>query len=342
MGVPHTDRPAQCTLTEAGSPLPVDLAGQDPPVIGTPSPRYRVHGELVLPEASLVSALVERDRLTPASMTFLANDEQGSLALCVALPARFESSNLGIKTARITRLLAWGPNAAAMLERSLQGTVTSLAGQEFRLVLASCDDADEPAARSLLDCGFAGTGTRLTYVYRRDPRSRPDLPRLTYRVRPARCGDLEQVMRLAGTVRGSQFHRIPGLDPSRIRRLYQEWARKALAGEFADGMLVAVRGDDPVAFLSWKGLDDVELATGRHVAGRGLGAADPDASGAYVCVAARALIVVSYEGEFEGGEFDIDSTNRTVVRIVQRFGLTPAHSTRTFHRLLQPPADDHS
>jgi hypothetical protein len=136
---------------------------------------------------------------------------------------------------------------------------------------------------------------------------------------------------------GEAFDRGPlvfdrTLPAERARGIYREWTARVLRGEWADAVIVALDGDEVVAFISMLELPEVSRAAGETVCGRGLGATLPDYRGLFTAIqremiAQRPLGAAWMENETQSAT--IGSIN-----VYAKLGFRYLRSTGTFHARL--------
>ena len=70
----------------------------------------------------------------------------------------------------------------------------------------------------------------------------------------------------------SRFHADPRFDDDRASAWYGDWCRRVFTGERADGVMVAMRENAPVGFISWEDDPLSPAHQGLTIFGSGLGA----------------------------------------------------------------------
>jgi len=305
--------------TDAGEMLALLPGG--PPVLGAPCEPDPFYPSQVPDDYR--ARLLDRFRgiaATTGSWLGVAINDDSTCALAVR-PAPMESRHLQSQIYRLDPLLAWGlvPDAGSRAELLIA------AGRRLRDA-----DADLLLARTPMECtvsdtameraGFRRAGTLFTYGYRQGMLARPLPGRRGFQVRPYLPDDLPALLSLAARIDASVLSRVPGARPGQVAAFYQEWLQRAIAGEFADTVHVAVRAERPVGFLCYRTLEQLLRCTGLRVGGHGLAAVDPQAAGAIFALIAHAFKSVE-DGRLHGGEFDADSTLTAYIQMLERIGL---------------------
>jgi hypothetical protein len=125
----------------------------------------------------------------------------------------------------------------------------------------------------------------------------------------------------------SRFHADPHFDDRLAGRWYSDWCRRAFAGEWADGLIVAWLADEPIGFMSWKLDSYLAPSEEGQAVGSGLGASiGHGAYSAMVEAAARS-------NQFRWAEFDLHIANHPVNRALGRSPFSRIlRVTHTLHR----------
>jgi hypothetical protein len=224
--------------------------------------------------------LAELAALVPAALMNLA--ETGTArALAVSRPLSWDSSFFGIPMARIEYIFGdRGSAAAAALDECLE----TLRGSGIRHVSVRVDVADIETA-ALLQCrGFRLLGGAVTYMAR-PTKERPRRVRVLGRIRPIHERDADAVVAIAEEAfrdfRG-RFHVDSKLPRDRVNSFYGEWARRCVAHEMADTVLVSEASDGRIlGFVAFQQREPLSTIGGTPVFGSGLAACRRDAPGAY-------------------------------------------------------------
>ena len=110
----------------------------------------------------------------------------------------------------------------------------------------------------------------------------------------------------------SRFHADPHFDNALAGAWYGEWCRRAFAGEWADGAILARYEGDPMGFICWKRDDAKSKLLGCEFFGSGLGASGGHSA---YSVMLGAAVETSF---FRWAVFDLHIANSPVVRAVGR------------------------
>jgi hypothetical protein len=272
---------------------------------------------------------------------FVARDAHERPMAAVALARReFESQHLGltIAGAEAPAAVPEEHQRLAALRRLYHAALEALHAEGFQHLTAVSSTQDRAACWVLQEMGGFHVGTKISWMQE-----------LTGR---------DQKHDLPSSLRIEMYDRaqIPTLDPASWRRLYewsgkafdrgpfvfdlnvpydramgiyQVWTHKALAGEWADVLLVVRDGGEIVAFHSMMRLQDLSEAAGVCIVGRGIGGTLPGYRGLFTalqkqCSAVRPL----------GASYLENETQTATIQAINVFGKLGHHCLRsiaTFH-----------
>jgi hypothetical protein len=302
-------------------------------------------------EGSLLALHLRRWHAAAADCGVLvARDQHDHPLAALGLQHReFESHHFGMGMAKLE------PPAAVAEEHLRAAALRALypaAGQMLREsgyhhLSAATSTHDRIASWILQEIGGFYVGTRISWMQPLTGR-RPEQP-LPAHLRiesydKSNVGTLDPASwRRLYDWSGQAFDRGPYVFDLHVPRgramaIYQVWTEKALAGEWADFLLVIRDGDQIVAFHSMMRLADLSEAAGVGIVGRGIGGTLPGYRGLFTalqkeCSAVRPL----------GASFLENETQASTVQSINVFGKLGHHclrSTASFHlRLRGGPGD---
>ncbi|HKJ25404.1 MAG TPA: hypothetical protein VKB65_11315 [Myxococcota bacterium] len=299
------------------------------PVAARPGAAVALHRERWL-AGDAVALLVARDGDAPVAALRLAERPfetahfelpMASLSLPVAPPEP------------AARAAALGPLYAAALER--------LRGAGFRHVAARVSTRDREGAWAAQDAGARWVDTQVSWMCPLSgvphDEALPGRLRIESHGRESVGALPEASWRRLADWGGEAFDRGPlvfdrTLPAERARAIYREWTARVMGGEWADAVVVALDGDEVVAFISMLELPEVSRAAGEKVCGRGLGATLPEYRGLFTAIqremiARRPLGAAWMENETQSAT--IGSIN-----VYAKLGFRYLRSTCTFHARL--------
>lgn len=300
---------------------------------GDPLGEYAHYPELRIDAPTLLERV--SDQLCAAhGLVVCADDSVGNCAFVAAHPSPFDTACLDVSIARLSQLVAWGPDPTQILAKTLDGALDGLSVRGIEVVLAQPLVQETQIQQALGQGGFTVGSRKLSYYCPRNNRDRVKPARSPYRVRRYRPSDLNDLVELGQRFEFSQFLEIPQIDPSRVPGFYRAWIRNACAGQFADGVLVSETPDGrPCGLFSYKVRDDVRFATGLNILGHGLTAIDRRSPGAFLALVLEFQRMVS-TGEADGVEFQFYEASTAVQRMFERFLCHHALSAQVYHRTL--------
>lgn len=241
-----------------------------------PYRNYRLFSKRV--QANLL--LAELAAIAPAALMNSA-ETCTSQALVVSRPLLWESSFFGMPMARIEYIFGDRGSATAA---AIDGCLDTLRATGIQHVSVRVDVADIQAAMMLECRGFRLLGGTVTYLAR--PRKEhPRRVRVLGRIRPFHEHDSDAVLAIADDAfrdfRG-RFHVDPHLPRDRVNSFYREWARRCVAHEMADAVLVSERSDGLIlGFVAFQRMEPISSVGGTPLFGSGLAACRRDVPGAY-------------------------------------------------------------
>ncbi|MEZ5380488.1 MAG: hypothetical protein R2754_01690 [Microthrixaceae bacterium] len=211
--------------------------------------------------------------------------------------------------------------ALAVLARAIWDAARDLGADHLSVRTASDDFALLAAFQAV---GFAVCDTQASYLLTpRDPAS--ELRRwrqmgeveVTYAVGeeiaelpPVVGSTMSEVMGRHYNL--SRFHADPRFDDDRASVWYGDWCRRVFTAERADGVMVAMREQAPVGFISWEEDPLAPAHQGLTIFGSGLGASL--GHGAYSAMVDFAEVTPI----FDHAEFDVHINNFPVNRVLAR------------------------
>jgi hypothetical protein len=217
-------------------------------------------------------------------------------AAVVARRLLWDSSFFKTPMARIEHVFGEDDSARRF---ALESCLDFLRGDGVRHVSANVDAADNGTAVLLEHHGFRLTGGAVTYTAR--PRREPARPvRARGRIRSLRTADEPEVIALAQEsfrVFRGRFHFDATLPQDAVNSFYGEWARRCVAYEMADTVLVSEGSDGRLlGFIAFRRREPVSTISGVPIFGGGLGACRRDAGGAYLGLLHAAVTWVHQRG----------------------------------------------
>jgi ribosomal protein S18 acetylase RimI-like enzyme len=236
-------------------------------------------------------------------------------------PARFSAldrERFGVPT--VKAVLSAGSEAEAALEFCRRNGA--------RLLIARCPSDRMEAARVLQAAG--GGLTDVLVFYARElpgPPAPVDAPRVPVRpFSPSETDRVADVARQAFRGYGGHYHADPRLPPEVCDDVYVSWARRScLLREVADEVLVALRGDQVIGFLTLR-------MNGPHESEIPLNGVLPGFQRGGVF---RALLVRAVEWSIARGAKRVVSSTQVANVAVQkawvRLGFEPLRSFLTYH-----------
>lgn len=274
----------------------------------------------------------------PSALAAVVESRGRIVGLIGCQPDRAVSEHFSVRAATLGPLLVDPAENRKGVTQVLVGAVQRLLrdrGVSFTSLRAHSDDLLALAA--LQSAGFRVADTMVTYALR--PVSQ-DGQLQTRR----RLGELDisisegqGILQLGRTTadvfaeyisqnyRLSRFHADPAFNADLASSFYVAWCRRAFSGTWADGIVLAQRGSEPVGFIS--GTVD-RLATrlsGTKVYGTGLAASL--GSSAY----SRMVEFMRLTAFYDIAEFDVHVANLPVQSSVNRHG--HPHTLRATHAL---------
>jgi hypothetical protein len=259
--------------------------------------------------------------------------ETGAAAV-VARRLLWDSSFFRTPMARIEHVFGEDDSARSL---ALEACLKFLRDDGVCHVSAQIDAADNGTAVLLERHGFCLTGGAVTYTAR--PRREPPKPvRKRGRIRNLRVTDEPEVIALAEesfrAFRG-RFHSDTTLPRDAVNSFYGEWARRCVAYEMADTVLVSEGQDGRLlGFLAFRRREPVSTISGVPIFGGGLGACRRDAGAAYPGLLHAGITWVHQRG----GMVEVQTQNHNVatIGIYEAVGLRYRRANYSFRLWLGP------
>ncbi|MEZ5372780.1 MAG: hypothetical protein R2704_08590 [Microthrixaceae bacterium] len=215
-----------------------------------------------------------------------ANDDS-VVGFVGARPNPWESQHFGVAMGRTTELLTH----PSLDRRSLAGALFGRLGHEaeaagLAMLITSVDGEDLDGLNGALGAGHEYCEASLVYVNDTDQgpanlhRSHPfEVSAHTpAEVAALPDGSLDRVRAAAlVAVRHDHFHADRRLDDERCDRLYSHWLEQAIAGEWADLIVLSRLEGEIVGLATWKLWDEFVASGGPPILAQSLAIADPDA-----------------------------------------------------------------
>lgn len=313
------------------------LVGRDP---FTSEAAYTAVGIDVTPLAlPHLQAALDAD----GGFVLVARDGRGVVGVMACRPEHGISEHFGIRCAsglwysdldgRSSIIRALAEKASVELRE---------AGCEHLAIRSSVDDFEALSALQSID--FQVADTMISYLVTVDSAANPKAVEMDLRglALSAHFGDdlaalddsigetFSELIREHYTL--SRFHADPHFDSALASDWYANWCRKAFAGEWADGTMLARFEGSPIGFICWKRDDEKSDLLEREFFGSGLGASA--GHGSYSAMLEAATLT----SHFQWAAFDLHIANSPVVRALGRH--RTARQMRVFHTLHRWLRDD--
>jgi hypothetical protein len=222
----------------------------------------------------------ELDALRPHASVHVA-EIGNARSVVVSRRLAWDSSFFGMPMARIDYVFG---ECGAAAEAALDACLEALRRDGIRHVSARVDGADNATANLLESRGLRLKGGSLVYAAR-PIQERPRRVRTIGRIRAFDDSDAEQVVAIAeqafANFRG-RFQMDTNLPRDRAEAFYGEWARRCVAHEMADTILVAEAPDARLlGFVAFRRREPVSTRSSIPIFGNGLAACRPDCPGVY-------------------------------------------------------------
>jgi RimJ/RimL family protein N-acetyltransferase len=289
----------------------------EPLIKNYPFNPYR-HYRLFTRSTQTAVLLAELDAL-PADASIHAAEVDDARAVVVSRRLSWDSWFFGIPMARIDYIFGdRGPAAEAALDACLE----AFCREGIRHVSARIDGADNEAANLLENRGFRLMGGSLVYTAR-PIKERPRRVRIVGRIRPFDDHDGEAVVAIAkqafANLRG-RFQMDSNLPRERVDAFYGEWARRCVAHQMADAILVSEAPDGRLlGFVAFRRREPVSTNSGVPIFGNGLAACRPESPGAYPGLLHHAVAWIHSKGGV--AEAQTQSHNAAAIAVHEAVGM---------------------
>jgi RimJ/RimL family protein N-acetyltransferase len=254
--------------------------------------------------------------------------ENGAAAV-VARRLSWDSSFFRTPMARIEHVFGEDDSAK---RHALEACLDFFREDGIRHVAANIDAADIGTAALLERQGFCLAGGAVTYTAR--PHIEPPRPvRKRGRIRNLRAADEPEVIAIAQeSFRGlrGRFHFDATLPQDAVDSFYTEWARRCVAYEMADTVLVAEGPDGRLlGFIAFRRREPVSTISGVAIFGGGLGACRRDAGGAYLGLLHAGVTWAHNRGGMV--EVQTQNHNAPAISVYEAVGLRCRRANYNFH-----------
>jgi len=255
----------------------------------------------------------------------------------------FESAHFGLRMARVDVPLAeaGGERRLRALEALYRSAAERLRDDGFQHLAARVSTRDRAGAWAAQDAGGRWVDTQVSWMCSLSgvphDEALPGALRVEERDRESLAALPDDAWKRLAEWGGRAFDRGPlvfdlTLPEDRTRRVYSEWTARVMRGEWADVALLALDGDEVVAFISMLALPDVSDVSGAKVCGRGLGATLPQYRGLFTAIQ-REMIARRPLGA-EWMENETQAATIGSINVYAKLGFRYLRSTCTFHRRL--------
>jgi ribosomal protein S18 acetylase RimI-like enzyme len=154
-----------------------------------------------------------------------------------------EEARFGVRTARVDGLT----------REEIPDALQFCRDNQVRMLIARIAASDLPTAQALERAGGEIMDTSVTYAIDLQQATIPPVPE-PLAVRSVEPGDETAVSRLAAAAfhaYGGHYHADARLDPAKCDEVYESWAyRSCVSREVANDVLLALRGDEVVGFVT--------------------------------------------------------------------------------------------
>jgi hypothetical protein len=312
---------------------PIELQGLKVLVSTHPYNDYR-HYRALPQELQRHILLSEIQRAAQHGHLLTQKEGEQIIGLATLNPLPWDSQIFGLPMARIGPLLM-APRRegrSKLIAELLDGVIEMARSQGIRHLSTRVDCADSEAIQSLEQKGFQLMECLVTYVFRPRQDKLPPIKTL-YQVRPYTPDDRQALLSMAEQMYAqhqSRFSVDPDLPHEASARFYVEWVKNICTGEMADYILLAEKRGRPIGFVACKLNRHVPEDAGIRIAGQGLSAALPEATGAYIGLL-KGIIEVGQE-EFDFLEADAPLHHFVVLKTWQRLGFQLMRAKYALHR----------
>jgi hypothetical protein len=256
-------------------------------------------------------------------------------ALATLTPLPFETSIFGFNCGELTLFTNSSTRISSKNIRLLIHAVLSEAPKDFYQHLTVKINASSINTIIALEKeGFYYTGGLSTYVgYNNN--FKPARFRHLYNVRKSKNTDKRSIEKISSKAFSkTRYYNDPGLKNSACNILYKEWAANCLNKKWATDVFIAEGSNRTVSgFIAYQLDKELFEISGIKKGGTGLAACKKTSPGAYI-----ALLSYAYMNGIEQGydfvEFTAQLDNYEIIRIWQKFGLSPAKTDFCYHKCL--------
>jgi hypothetical protein len=306
----------------------------DPLIAGyafKPYRNYRVLSRRA--QAEVLRAEIRQTISHPEGVAVLVADGDAE-AVAAGRRLEWDSGFFGVPMGRLEYVMA-AASGGALVPHAIQVFLQRLRDAGVRHVSARVDVADIGTTSALEAAGFRLMDALVTYTAR--PRKEPPRDvREVGAIRAYRPDDRDELLAMAEVAyRGfrGRFHLDPHLSPERADAFYTEWARQSIEGTMADLVLVSEGAAGRLlGFLAFRRREPVSTVGDVPIFGGGLGAAQPDAPGAYAgLIRAGTLWAHEHDGV---AECQTQNYNFSTVRIYEAVGAHYVRAEYTLHAWL--------
>lgn len=262
----------------------------------------------------------------------IAEDGKETVGLVILEFLPWDTKHFRMKMARISYLMANKDYSQALaIKNKLLSSLFELCRKE-KIVYLSCriDINDISSIHALEMNGFRLMDTLVTFAFIKGKHKIPEIKTI-YPVRKCRAKDLPHLMEIAEkSFTDDRFHLDPCILKEKADSLYSEWIKNSF--EQKETIFVAVSGNKPRGFLTYKLYKDLAKITGYKIMGRGLMAVEREAKGAIISLMKATFKDV--RKNYDCVEYDTRLNNYEVIHICQKLGLDLVRAKYTFHKWL--------
>ena len=286
--------------------------------------------------------------LAEGAVALLVAREAGEPIGALRLGERgFESEHFGLRMAGIGLPLAVAeaePRLAAL--RALYAAAADrLRAAGFQHLAARASTRDREGAWAIQEAGAQWVDTQVSWMCPLTGQPHDEALPGALRIE---CHDRRSVQGLAkdswqrlAAWGAEAFDRGPlvfdlTLPEARAKEIYREWTERVMLGDWADAVVVALDGDEVVAFISMLEMPEVSREAGAKVCGRGLGATLPDYRGLFTAIQ-REMITRQPAGA-AWMENETQAATIGSINVYAKLGFRYLRSTGTFHLRLDGAA----
>jgi hypothetical protein len=274
----------------------------------------------------------------------LARDEEGRPVGAARIDARpFESEHFGLKMALLDRPLA---TAAPEMRQEALGAIFAAAHEHLRErdyghIAVRLSSEDGAGAWAIQEQGARHVGTQVSWTCPLDGREEPWPESAGISIEAWDAHALRSVpagrwKRLSdwsahGFLRGPfLFDRT--LPDHLSRQTYSIWMERVMTGEWADGAMVALDGDEVVAVIAMQLQGLSSKLFGCRIFGRSIAATLPGYSGLCTGLMCKMIATRPFDADYMEGDTPV--TTFGTINMFAKVGFKYLRATSTFHRRL--------